>query len=150
MNDILCLDKVETVVQGRRGELHIHLVGEQVQRHEVGRVLVLNGHTEADVLHSHFNELLEGCIAAIEAVLQTADFVVGLLQPLDGNSYADIGELLAEVDYAVCKETVGGDDNAVALFIEFAHNVLQVLTDEGLAARNVGEVHFGELFNRFD
>ena len=128
----------------------MHLIGEKVQRHQVWCILVLYGHAEADVLHAHFNKFLKRCIAAVETVLQTADLIIGLLQSLDGNSYADIGELLAEVDDAVCKETVGGDDDAVALFIEFAHNILQILTDEGLAARDVGEIHFGELFNRFD
>lgn len=150
VDDILRLHKVEAVVQRRRCKFHVHLIGKKIQRHEVGRVLVLNGHAEADVLHAHFNKFLKRCIAAVETVLQTADLIIGLLQALDGNSYADIGELLAEVDDAVCKETVGGDDDAVALFIEFAHNILQILTDEGLAARDVGEIHFGELFNRFD
>ena len=150
VDDVLRLHKVEAVVQRRRCKLHVHLVGEQVQRHQVRRVLVLHGHAEADVLHAHLHELFERRIAAIEAVLQAADLVIGLFQALDGDADADLRELPAQIENAVGEEPVGGDDDAVALFIELAHDLFKVLPDEGLAARDVGKIHFGELSDRLD
>lgn len=96
------------------------------------------------------DELLERGVAAVVAVLQAADLVVGLLQTLDGYADADVGELLAQVDDAVGEEAVSGDHDAVGLLVELAHDVLEVLTNEGLAAGDVGEVHLGELLDGLD
>ena len=96
------------------------------------------------------DELLERGVAAVVAVLQAADLVVGLLQALNGDSDADVGELLAQVDDAVGEEAVGGNHDAVGLLVELAHNVLEVLSDERLTTGDVGEVHLGELLNRLD
>ena len=150
VDDVLGLDEVEAVVQRRRGELHAQLVGNLVEGHQVGRVEVLHRHAEADVGVLELHELLERGVAAVVSVLQAADLVVSLLQALDGNADADVGKLLAQVDDAVGEETVGGDDDAVGLLIELAHDVLEVLPDEGLAAGDVGEVHLGEFLDRLD
>ena len=150
VDDVLGLDEVEAVVQRSRRELHAQLVGDLVERHQVGGVEVLDRHAEADVGVLELDELLERGVAAVVAVLQAADRVVGLLQALDGDADADVGELLAQVDDAVGEEAVGGDDDAVGLLVELANDVLEVLADEGLAAGDVGEVHLGELLDRLD
>lgn len=150
VDDVLCLDEVEAVVQRRRGELHAQLVGDLVERHQVGRVEVLHRHAEAHVGVLELDELLERGVAAVVAVIQAADLVVGLLQALDGDADADVGELLAQVDDAVGEESVSGDHDAVGLLVELAHDVLEVLADEGLAAGDVGEVHLGQLLDGLD
>lgn len=150
VDDVLCLDEVEAVVQRRRGELHAQLVGDLVERHQVGRVEVLHRHAEAHIGVHELDELLERGVAAVVAVIQAADLVVGLLQALDGDADADVGELLAQVDDAVGEESVGRDHDAVGLLVELAHDVLEVLADEGLAAGDVGEVHLGELLDGLD
>ena len=150
VDDVLGLDEVEAVVKRRRGELHAQLVGDLVERHQVGRVEVLHRHAKAHVGVFELDELLERGVAAVVAVLQAADLVVGLLQALDGDADADVGELLAQVDDAIGKEAVGGDHDAVGLLVELAHDVLEVLADEGLAAGDVGEVHLGELLDGLD
>lgn len=150
VDDVLGLDEVEAVVKRRRGELHAQLVGDLVERNQVGRVEVLHRHAEAHVGVLELDELLERGVAAVVAVLQAADLVVGLLQALDGDADADVGELLAQVDDAVGEEAVGGDHDAVGLLVELAHDVLEVLADEGLAAGDVCEVHLGELLDGLD
>lgn len=150
VDDVLGLDEVEAVVQRRRGELHAQLVGDLVEGHQVGRVEVLHRHAEAHVGVLELDEFLERGVAAVVSVIQAADLVVGLLQALDGDADADVGELLAQVDDAVGEEAVGGDDDAVGLLVELAHDVLEVLSDEGLAASDVGEVHLGELLDSLD
>lgn len=106
VDDVLSLDEVEAVVQRSRGELHVQLVGDLVEGHQVGRVEVLNRHTEAYVGVLELDELLERGVAAVVAVLQTADLVVGLLKALDGDADSDVGELLAQIDDAVGEEAV--------------------------------------------
>lgn len=95
VDDVLGLDEVEAVVQRRRGELHAQLVGDLVKGYQVGRVEVLDSHAEANVGVLELDELLERGVTAVVAVLQAADLVVGLLQALDGDADADVGELLA-------------------------------------------------------
>ena len=96
------------------------------------------------------DELREGGVASVVSVIQAADLVVGLLKALDGDADADVGELLAQVDDAVGEEAVGGDHDAVGLLVELAHDVLEVLADEGLAAGDVGKVHRRELLDGLD
>ena len=150
VDDVLGLDEVEAVVKRRRGELHAQLVGNLVEGHQVGRVEVLHRHAEANIWVLELDELLERSVAAVVSVIQAADLVVGLLQALDGNADADVGELLAQVDDAFGEEAVGGDYDAVGLLVELANDVLEVLADEGLAAGDVGEVHLGELLDGLD
>lgn len=150
VDDVLGLDEVEAVVERRRGELHAQLVGDLVEGHQVGRVEVLHRHAEANIWVLELDELLERSVAAVVSVIQAADLVVGLLQALDGDADADVGELLAQVDDAVGEEAVGGDHDAVGLLVELANDVLEVLADEGLAAGDVGEVHLGELLDGLD
>lgn len=150
VDDVLGLDEVEAVVKRRRGELHAQLVGNLVEGHQVGRVEVLHRHAEANIWVLELDELLERSVAAVVSVIQAADLVVGLLQALDGNANADVGELLAQVDDAFGEEAVGGDYDAVGLLVELANDVLEVLADEGLAAGDVGEVHLGELLDGLD
>ena len=150
VDDVLGLDEVEAVVQRRRGELHAQLIGDLVEGHQIGRVEVLHRHAEAHVGVLELDELLERGVTTVVSVIQAANLVIGLLQALDGDADADVGELLAQVDDAVGEEAVGGDDDAVGLLVEFAHDVLEVLADEGLAAGDVGEVHLGELLDGLD
>lgn len=150
VDDVLGLDEVEAVVQRSRGELHAQLIGDLVEGHQVGRVEVLHRHAEAHVGVLELDELLKGGVASVVSVIQAADLVVGLLQALDGDADADVGELLTQVDDAVGEEAVGGDYDAVGLLVELAHDVLEVLADEGLAAGDVGEVHLGELLDGLD
>ena len=150
VDDVLGLDEVEAVVQRRSCELHAKLVGDLVERHQVGSIEVLHRHTESHVGVLELDELLERCVAAVVAILQAANLVVGLLQALDRDADADVRELLAQVNDAVGEETVGGNHDAVGLLVELAHDVLEVLADEGLAAGDVGEVHLGELLDGLD
>ena len=150
MDDVLGLHEVEAVVQAGSCELHAQLVGYLVQRHQVGGVSVLHRHAEAHVGVLQLNQPLQGLVAALVAVLKAADLVVGLLQPLDGDADAHLRELLAKVDDAVGEEAVGGNHDAVRLLVQLANNLLQVGPDEGLASRDVGEVHLGELLYRPD
>ena len=147
VDDVLSLDEIEAVVERCRCELHPELVGDLVERHEIGGVPVLDRHTEPDVRMIHLDKLLERGVAAVVAVLQAADLVVGLLQALDGDADADLGKLLAQVDDTIREEAVGRDDDAVGLLVELADDILEVTTDKGLAAGNVGEVHLGELLD---
>lgn len=150
MNDIFCLNKIEAVMQGRRGEFHVHLVGQKIQRDQIGRVLVLDRHTEADILHSHVNKRFQRRISTVESVLQAADLIVSLLQPLDRDADPDLRKLFAQVNNAIGEKAVGGNDDAVALFIELTDDLFEILTDEGLSARDIGKVHPRELLDRFD
>ena len=150
VDDVLGLDEVEAVVQRSRGELHAQLIGDLVEGHQVGRVEVLHRHAEAHVGVLELDELLEGGVASVVSVIQAADLVVGLLQALDGDADADVGELLAQVDNAVGEEAVGGDHDTVGLLVELAHDVLEVLSDEGLAAGDVCEIHLRELLDGLD
>ena len=56
VDDVFRLHEIEAVVQRRGGELHTHFVGDFVQGHQIGGVLILHGHAEAHVLHAHFPE----------------------------------------------------------------------------------------------
>jgi hypothetical protein len=71
--------------------------------------------------------------------------IVGLLQTLDGDTDADLREFLAKIHDAIGKEAVGGDDDTLALLIKLAHDVLEILADEGLAACDIGKVHGRQL-----
>ena len=141
VNDVLRLDEVEAVVQARGRELHTHLIREVVERHEVGRVLVLYRHAETDVLHAHGTERFQRLVPALETVFKPADLVIGLFEPLDGDADPDLGKLLRQIHDSVREKAVRRDDDAVALFIQFPHNVFQVGADKRLAARDVREVH---------
>lgn len=147
VDDVLGLDEVEAVVERGRGELHAHLVGDPVERHQIGRVEVLHRHAEAHVGVLKLDELLERRVPALVAVRDPADGVVGLLQALDGDADADLGELLAQVDDAVREEAVGGDHDAVGLLVQLTHDVLEVGAHERLPTRDVSEVHLGELLD---
>ena len=150
MDDVLCLNEVEAVVQRCSCKLHAHLVGDLVQRNQVRSIFVLNSHTEADILHAHLTKLLQRAITTLVAILQASDLVVGLLQTLDGDTNTDLRELLAQVNDTVGEETVRGNNDTVRLLVQFAHDILQVGTDERLAAGNVGEVHLRQLLDGFD
>ena len=80
MDDVLCLNEVEAVMQRSSCKLHAHLIGDFVQRNKVRSVLILDGHAETNVLHAHLTQLLQRAITTLVAVLQTTDLVVGLLQ----------------------------------------------------------------------
>lgn len=147
VDDVLGLDEVEAVVERGRGELHAHLVGDLIERHQIGRVEILDRHAEAHVGVLKLDELLERRVPALVAVRDPADGVVGLLQALDGDADADLGELLAQVDDAVREEAVGGDHDAVGLLVQLTHDVLEVGAHERLPTRDVSEVHLGELLD---
>ena len=150
VNDILCLNEVEAVMQRGSCKLHAHLIGDFVQRHQVRSVLVLNSHTEADILHAHLTQLFQCAVTTLVAVLQTTDLVIGLFQTLDRDTNTDLRELLAQVNDTVCEETVGRNNNTVRLLVQFAHDILQISTDERLAAGDIGKVHLRQLLDGFD
>ena len=150
VDDVLSLNEVEAVMQRCRCELHAHLVGDLVQRNQVRSILVLNGHTEADILHAHFTQLLQRAITTLITVLQAANLVVGLLQTLDRNTNTDLRELLAQVNDTIGEEAVRGNNDTVRLLVQFTHDILQVGTDERLAAGDVGEVHLRQFLDGFD
>ena len=137
-------------MQAGGGELHAELVGKLVQRHQVRSVAILHRHAKAHVRVLHFHELLERLVAAVEAVLGTADLIVGLLQTLDGDADSHLGEFLGKGDDAVGEEAVGGDDDAVGLLVQLAHDIRKVGPDEGLATGDVGEVHARELLDHVE
>ena len=95
VDDVLGLDEVEAVVERGRGELHAHLVGDPVERHQIGRVEVLHRHTEAYVRMIELDELLKRRITALVAIQDPTNGVVGLLEALDGNADTDLRELFA-------------------------------------------------------
>lgn len=150
VDDVVRLDKIEAVVEGRSRKLHSKLVGQLVERDEVLGILVLNSHAETNVRMLHLNELLERLVSALEPVRKPANLVVGLLKTLDGDANSHLGELLTEVEDSIGEIPVGGDDDAVALLVELAYDVLEVSTNERLAARDVGEVHARELLDRLE
>ena len=150
MDNVLCLNKVEAVMQRGGSKLHAHLIGNLVQRNQVRSVLVLNSHAEADVLHTHFTQLLQCAITTLVAILQTTDLVIGLLQTFDRDTNTDLRELLAQVYDTIGKETVRGNNDTVGLLVQFTHDILQVGANKRLAASDVCEVHFRQLLNGFD
>ena len=150
MDDVLCLNEVEAVMQRSSCELHAHLVGDFIQRNQVRSVLVLNSHTEANILHAHFTQLLQRTVATLVAVLQTTDLIVGLLQTLDRDTNTNLRELFAQINDTVSKETVRGNNDTVGLLVQFTHNIFQVGTDERLTASDVCEVHLRQLLDGFN
>ena len=149
VDDVLSLHEVERVVERSRGKLHTHLVGEFIERHKVGRILVLHSHAEAHILQAHLTELLQGSITTVEAIVQSTNLIVGLLQTLDGDTDANLRKLRSQVDDTVGEEAVGRDHDAVTLLIKLTHDVLQVRADERLATCDVGEIHLGQLLDGF-
>ena len=150
VDDVLCFNKVEAVMQRSRSKLHAHLIGDFIQRNQVRSIFVLNGHTEANVLHPHLTQFLQRAVTALVAVLQTTDLVIGLLQTFDRDTDTDLRELLAQINDTVGEETVRGNNDTVRLLVQFTHNILQVGADERLAAGDVGEVHLRQFLDGFD
>ena len=150
MDDVLGLNEVEAVVQRCGCKLHAHLVGDLVQRNKVRSILILNSHAEADILHAHFTQLLQRAITTLVAVLQATDLVIGLLQTFDRDTNTNLREFLAQVNDTVSEETVRGNNDTVRLLVQFTHDILQVGTDERLAAGDVGEVHLRQFLDGFD
>ena len=147
VDDVVRLDKIETVVEGRSRKLHSQLVGQLVERDEILSILVLNSHTETNVRMLHLNELLERLVSALEPIWKPADLVIGLLKTLDGDANSHLGELFTEVEDSIGEVAVGRDDDAVALLVKLSHNVLKVGADERLTPRDVSEVHARELLD---
>ena len=137
-------------MQRSRSKLHTHLVRDLVQRNQVRSVLVLNSHTETNILHAHLTQLLQRAITTLVTVLQTTDLIVRLLQTFDGNTNTDLRELLTQVNDTICEETVGRNNDTVRLLVQLTHDILQVSTDERLSASNVSKVHLWQLFDGFD
>ena len=150
LNDVLCLNKVKAIMQRSRSELHTHLVRDLVQRNQVRSILVLNSHTEANILHAHLTQLLQRTVTTLVTVLQTTDLIVRLLQTFDGDTNTDLRELLTQVNDTVCEEAIGRNNDTVRLLVQFTHDFLQVSTDERLSASNVSKVHLWQLFDGFD
>lgn len=150
VDDVVRLDKIEAVVEGRSRKLHSKLVGQLVERDEVLGILVLNSHTETNVRMLHLNELLERLVSTLESIWKPANLIVGLLKALDRDANAHLGELLTEVEDSIGEIAVGRDDDAITLLVKLAHDVLEVSTNERLAARDVGEVHARELLDRLE
>lgn len=147
MDDVLGLDKVEAIVERCGCELHTHLIGNLVERHEIWGIEVLHRHTEAYVRMIELDELLERRITALVAIRDPTNGVVGLLEALDGNADTNLRELFAQINDSIGEEAVGGYYDTVGLLIELAHDVLEIRSDERLAARDIGEIHLGKLLN---
>lgn len=150
MDDVLCLNKVKAVMQRSGCELHTHLVRNLVQRNQVRSVFVLDGHAEADILHAHLTQLFQRTVAALIAVLQTTNLVIGLLQTLDRDTDADLRELFAQINDTVSEETVGRNNDTIRLLVQLANDILQVSTDKRLTAGDVGKVHLRKLLDGFN
>ena len=150
MDDVLCFNKVEAVMQRSGCELHAHLVGDLIQRNQIRSVLVLNSHAEADILHAHLTQFLQRAITTLVAVLQTTDLVIGLLQTLNRDTNTDLRELLTQINDTVGEETVRGNNDTVRLLVQFTHDILQVSTNERFTASDVRKVHLWQLLNGLD
>ena len=150
VDDVLSLNEVEAVVQRSSCKLHAHLVRNLIQRNQVRSVLILNGHSEADILHAHLTQLLQCAVTTLVAILQATDLVIGLLQTLDRDTNTNLRELLAQVNDTVSEETVGRNNDTVGLLVQFTHDILQVGTDERLAAGDICKVHLRQLLDGFD
>ena len=150
MDDILRLNEVEAVVQRGSRKLHAHLVGNLVQRDQIRSILVLNSHTEANVLHAHLTQLLQCAVTTLVAVLQTTNLVVGLLQTFDRDTNTDLRKLFAQVNDAVSKEAVGRDNDTIRLLVQFAHDIFQVSADERLTASDICEIHLRQFLDGFN
>ena len=137
-------------MQGSRGKLHPHLIGEFIQRHQVRRILVLYRHAKPHILHPHLAQFLQGIITTTETIVQATDFIVGLFQPFNGNADTYLRELLAKFDDAVREKAVGRDDDTVTLLIQFTYHLLQVCTDKRLPSGDIREIHLRKLLNRLD
>ena len=150
MDDIFCLNKVETVMQRSRGELHTHLVGNLVQRNQVRSILVLDGHTKTDILHAHLTQFLQRTVSTLVAVLQATDLVVGLLQTFDRDTNTNLRKLFAQINDTIRKETIRRNNDTVRFLIQFTHNILQVRADERLTAGDVRKIHLRQFLDGFD
>ena len=147
VDDVLRFNKIEAVVQRSSCKLHAHLVRNLVQRNQIRSILVLNGHTETNVLHAHLTQFLQRAITTLITVLQTTDLVVSLLQTLDGNTNTDLREFFAQVNDTVSEETVGGNNDTVRLLVQFTHDILQIGTDKRLTAGDICKVHLRQLLD---
>ena len=105
MDDVLCLNEVEAVMQRSSCKLHAHLIGDFVQRNKVRSVLILDGHAETNVLHTHLTQLLQRAVTTLVAVLQTTDFIIGLFQTFDRDTNTDLRELFTQVNDTIREET---------------------------------------------
>ena len=76
--------------------------------------------------------------------------MLGLLQTFDRNADTNLRKLFAQINNTICEETVRGNDDTVRLLIQFAHDILQVGTDERLTAGDVCKVHLRQLLDSFD
>ena len=141
VDDVLGLNEIEAVMQGSGCKLHAHLVGNLVQWNQIRSILVLNGHTEANILHAHLTQFLQCTVTTLVAVLQATNLIIGLLQTLDRDTNTDLRELLTQINDTICEETVRGNNDTVRLLVQFTHDIFQVSTDERLAAGDVCEVH---------
>ena len=150
MDYVLCLNKVEAIVQRSSCKLHAHFVGNLIQRNKVGSILVLDCHSEANVLHAHLTQLFQRAVTTLVAILQATDLVVGLFQALDGNTDTDLRELLAQVNNTISEETVGRNDDTVGLLVQLTHDIFQISTDKRFAASDVCEIHLRQLLDSFD
>ena len=135
MDDVLGLNEVEAVVQRGSCKLHAHLIRDLVQRNQIRSILVLNGHTESNVLHTHLTQFLQRAVTALVAVLQTTDLVIGLLQTFDRDTDTDLRELLAQINDTVGEETVRGNNDTVGLLVQFTQIGIRI-SIEGLEQTN--------------
>ena len=150
MDDVLCLNEVEAVMQRGGCKLHAHLIRDLVQRNQVRSVLVLNGHTKADILHAHLTQLFQCAITTLVAVLQTTDLIVSLFQTLDRDTDTDLRELLTQINDTISEKSVRGNNDTIRLLIQLTHNIFQVGTDERFTAGDICEIHLRQFLNGLD
>jgi len=142
MYDILCFHKIKTVMQRSCCKLHSHLIGNLIQRYKIRCIFILHCHTKANVLHTHLTQLFQRTVTTLISILKTTNLVIGLLQTLNGNADTNLRKLPAQIHNSVSKETICGNNDTVTLLVKFTHNILQISTNERLAAGNVRKIHF--------
>ena len=117
VNLIVCLPEIKRVMQGGRGKLHAHIIGDIIKRHQVFAVHILYRHAESHIRMLHLHQCFQCLISSVETVRNASDRVIGLLQSFDADPDADFWKLLTQSDDPVGKITVGGYDNPVRFLI---------------------------------
>lgn len=138
-NHIVALVEVVRVMEGRGGELHTQRKRQLIERQHVLGIVVGHRAAETDVLQAHVLECQQRPEPLVEPAGMAAQLVVLLAEPLDGDTYADIRELLRKCDHSVLKPAGSGDHDTRSMLIALFHNLFQIFTDERLATRKVDE-----------
>ena len=108
-------------------------------------VVIADGDAETDVPDASPGQLQQCPQAVVETVEDAAQCVVDLRQPLDADPQADVRVLLEQPDDFVRAISVGTDDYAAALGLQYPDDFLKVRSQEWLAAGDVQGRHVWKL-----